>query len=381
MNQPQVSQRVRRELLRTAGAGAAALACPGLLRAKTDAWLIGQTAALSGPLAWPYIEMNKGIKAAFDEINERGGVAGRPLQLVALDDSGAPEKAAENAKQLVEQERVFTLFACGPTTSAMGAMSVVNQAKIPLIAPGTGADALRVHHPLVIHTRAGYSNELDKIVQQITTLGMSRCAVAYSDNAFGKSTVAAFDAAARKYRNTEWKAFLVADTQQGVETAVREIEAFGPNSLMSMAIGPMGMPFYRALRQKVTAQAFAMSFLGVKPLLQALGDAGKGVTVAQVVPHQESVALPLVNAYQAAMRKSGVTAWTHSSMEGYIGARVLIEALRRTARTAGPEKFIEAFYAMHPLDLGGYELNYGPKQHVGSSFVELTYFTGDRYRR
>lgn len=378
MNRLHVSRPTRRDALRTASAGVAALASPGWLRAKTDTWLIGQTAALSGSLAWPYVEMNKGIKAAFEEVNERGGVAGRPLQFVSLDDGGAPDKAAQNAKQLVEQERVFTLFACGPTTSAMGALAVVNQAKVPLIAPATGADALRAYHPLVIHTRAGYANELDKIVQQISTIGLSRCAVTYFDNPFGKATVAAFEAAAKKYNNTAWKPFLIEDSAAGITKAVDDIERFQPSSLISLAIGPNGIPFYTALRKRVTTQPFALSFLGVKPLLQSMGPAGSGITVAQVVPHMENIASPVVKAYQTAMRKSGSTTWTHSSMEGYIAARVLIEGLRRTTR---PEKFIESFYSMRPLDLGGYELNYGPNQHIGSNFVELTYFTGDRYRR
>lgn len=370
----------RRQLLCAAGA-ACTLGLPRPSRAQADAWVIGQTAALSGALAWPFVEMNKGIKAAFHEANDRGGVAGRPLRLVSLDDGGVPEQAAANARQLVEQERAFTLFACGGTTSALGAMSVVNQAKIALIAPATGADSLRAHHPLVIHTRASYSNELAKIVQQIGTTSMTKCAVAYFDNPFGKATLAAFDAAAKRHQNTEWKAFLVPDSLEGIPGAVDAIAAFQPASLISLAVGPNGIPFYKALRQKVKAAPFSISFLGTKPLLEALGEDGKGITVAQVVPHPESVALPLVKAYQAAMRKVGQTQWTYSSLEGYVAARVLIEGLRRAGRPLPPDKFIEAFHTMRPLDLGGLELNYSPKDHQGTAFVELTYFTGDRYRR
>lgn len=371
----------RRQVLRTFGTAAAAIAAPRWGHAQADHWVIGQTAALSGALAWPFVEMNRGIKAAFDEVNEKGGVAGRPLKFVSLDDGGSPEKAAANAKQLVEQERAFTLFACGGTTSALGAMAVVNQAKIPLIAPATGMDALRAFHPLVIHTRAGYSAEVSKIVQHVGTVSMSRLAVAYFDNPFGKAAVAAFEAAAKKHNNTEWKAFLVGDSPEAIPGAIEEIAAFRPNSMSSVAIGPNGMPFYKALRQKVKAAPFSLSFLGTRPLLEALGEDGKGITVAQVVPHPESVALPLIKNYQAAMRKSGQSGWTYSSLEGYVAARILIEGLRRAGRPVPPDKFIEGFESMRPYDLGGFEVSYGPKDHLGTSFVELTYFTGDRYRR
>jgi branched-chain amino acid transport system substrate-binding protein len=88
----------RRLLLQAAVASTTALAAPRWLRAQSAPWLIGQTAALSGPLAYPFVEMNKGIQAAFDEANERGGVDGRPLELRSLDDAGEPPRATENAR-------------------------------------------------------------------------------------------------------------------------------------------------------------------------------------------------------------------------------------------------------------------------------------------
>ncbi len=373
----------RRALLRGASCTAATLAFPGLLQAKTERWLIGQTAALTGPLAWPFVELNKGIQAAFDEVNERGGIAGRPLQLISLDDGGATDKAAANAGKLVEEESVLCLFACGGTSSVLGAMSVVNKARVPLIAPVTGIDALRAHHPLVLHIRACYSNELDRIVRQIGTVNMARCAVAYSDTAFGKAGLAAFDAVARKHGNTAWRAFHIKDTPQGIAEGIADIARFQPSSYLSLYIGQHSLQFARDLRKDVQAPSFALSLLGSEPVLKALGPAGNGMTVAQVVPHPDAVALPVVAAYQRAMRKAGITRLSHASLEGYVSSRALIEGLRRSSRSGnvGAGKLVEAFHTRQPLDLGGFELDYRPDKHLGSSFVELTFFTGDRYKR
>lgn len=370
----------RRRLLQ----GTAALAALGpaaWTRAQGDAWRIGQTAALTGPLAYPFVEMNKGIAAAFKEVNDRGGIDGRPLEFLPLDDGGAPEKAAENTAVLLRKEQVFTLFACGGTTSVMGALKVLSEAKVPLIAPATGSDALRPFHPLVFHSRASYAHELRQIARQLKSTGFTRIAIPYFDNPFGKATLAAFEAAAQATGNTDWKAFLVAESAEGIAKAVQEIAQFQPTALMSLAIGSQGIPLFKAIRQRVKAQAFSISFLGSRPLLTALGDAATGITVAQVVPNPNNPAIPVVRAYQEAIKKLGGVDIGYSSLEGYVNARILIEGLRRAGRNATREKFIDALQSMRPYDMGGFEVRYGPNDHDGTDFVELTYFNGERFRR
>ncbi|NUN61846.1 MAG: ABC transporter substrate-binding protein [Burkholderiaceae bacterium] len=369
----------RRHLLQATAA--AALGAPALVRAQSEPWRIGQTAALTGPLAFPFVEMNKGIAAAFKEVNDRGGIDGRPVEFFSMDDGGAPEKAAENTLKLLQKDQVFSLFACGGTTSVMGALKVLGEAKVPLIAPATGSDALRPYNPLVFHTRASYAQELNKIVRQLGSTGFTKCAVAYFDNPFGKATLAAFEAAAREHNNTQWKPFLITETPEGIAKGIEEIVQWQPYSLISLAIGASGIPFYKGLRQRTKAPAFSISFLGSRPLMTALGEASIGITVAQVVPNPANPAIPVVRAYQNAIKKMGDIEIGYSSLEGYVNARILIEALRRAGRSATREKLAEAMHSMRPYDLGGFEVRYGPNDHSGTDFVELTYFNGERFRR
>ena len=370
----------RRRLLQ----GTAALATLGpaaWAQAQADVWRVGQTAPLTGPLAFPYVEMNKGIAAAFKEVNSKGGIDGKRIEFFSLDDGGSPEKAAENTATLIKKDQVFTMFAVGSTPSTLGALKVLTEAKVPLIAPATGSDALRAHHPLVFHTRASYGQELFKIARQLKSTGFTKMAIPYFDNPFAKATLPAFEAAARATGNTDWKAFLVAETPEGVEKAVQEIAQFQPTSLLSMAAGAQGIPLFKALRERIKFQAFSISFFGTRPLLTALGEAAAGITVAQVVPNPSNPAIPVVKAYQDAIKKLGNVEIGYSSLEGYVSARILIEALRRAGKTATREKLMDALHTMRPYDLGGFEVRYGPNDHDGTDFVELTYFTGDRFRR
>lgn len=341
---------------------------------------VAQTAALSGPLAYPFVEMNKGIAAAFHEVNARGGIEGRPLQLVSLDDGGSAQQAAANAQALLAGDAPLCFFACGGTASVMGLLPVAAQARVPVIAPATGSDALRRFHPLVIHTRSSYSAELAKIIQQLATLGLARCAVAVNGNPFSQATRAAFEAVAGRLGYTGWQAFELGDGPDDIPPTVEAITAWQPHALMSLAIGANGIPFFQALRRRVQAPAFSISFLGTQPLLDALGEAARGLTVAQVVPHPGAIGLPVVRAYREAIAATG-TAPGYSSLEGYISARLLAEALRRCGRAPGRERLVAAFESMQPHDLGGYEVRYGPQDHDGARYVELTYYDGQRFRR
>ena len=197
----------------------------------------------------------------------------------------------------------------------------------------------------------------------------------------GKATLAAFEAAAREHKNTDWKAFLIAETPEGVAKGIDEIVQWQPTAVISLAIGASGIPFYKGLRLRWKAPAFSISFLGSRPLLAALGEAATGITVAQVVPNPSNPSIPVVRAYQEAIKKLGGVEVGYSSLEGYVNARILLEALRRAGRNGTREKLVEAMHSMRPYDMGGFEGRYGPNDHSGTDFVELTYFNGERFRR
>ncbi|NPC54809.1 ABC transporter substrate-binding protein [Caenimonas soli] len=372
-----------RRLMLQAGAGAAAaVALPRWAHASVEPIRIGRTAATSGPFSYPYLEMNKGIAAAFEEVNAKGGIERRKLEMIALDDQGSAAKAVENAKLLLERDKVFAFLGCGPTQTVLAMLPLLAQTRVPLIAPGTGLDALRAeYNPLTIYTRPTYGAEIAKIARQLAVVGQNKCAVVYSDNAFGKSTFAAFDAAAKKEGNTEWKGFMLTDKPEETGKLVEQIAAWGPSSYLSASVATHGVPFFRALRSRIKAPAYTFSLLGSKPILDAVGDHSRGLVVSQVVPNPDNITIRVVKEYQAAMKKTDGGEPNYSSLEGYIAARVLIEGLRRAKGTTDRERFLQAFLTMRPYDMGGFDVAFASGDNTGSDFVELTHYTGERFRR
>jgi len=153
-----------------------------------DLILLGQTADLSGSRAANTKEFNAGALAYFDGVNKKGGVFGRRIELISRDDAYVIDKSVANAKELIEKDRVFLIFATVGTENFKAVEEkVTTPAKVPLFAPSSGAEILRAPYKrYVFPVRAGYHAEMEKIIQHLTTVGIKRVSVFYDDDSFGK---------------------------------------------------------------------------------------------------------------------------------------------------------------------------------------------------
>ena len=150
--------------------------------------LFGQSAAFSGPAQELGRNMRLGIEAAFAEVNRAGGVQGRRLDLVYLDDAYEPEAAIANTTSLIEEQEVFALIGAVGTPTSRAAVPVAAVEGVPYIAPFTGAALLRdATWGNVINLRASYHQETEEMVARLTEdLGIQRIAVVYQDDSFGR---------------------------------------------------------------------------------------------------------------------------------------------------------------------------------------------------
>jgi ABC-type branched-subunit amino acid transport system substrate-binding protein len=132
--------------------------------------------------------------------------------------------------------------------------------------------------------------------------------------------------------------------------------------------------FIKAMRKAgYNPQFMNVSFVGSKALAAELGNDGRGVGISQVVPFPWNSGVPVVRDYQKLMvAKYGPNSLSFTSLEGFIAARVLVEALRRAGRDLTREHLITVLESMTDLDVGGFIVNYSPTDHSGSKFVELT---------
>jgi len=342
-----------------------------------DTILIGQSAPMSGPAAQLGQQMNLGAKLYFNAINAAGGVNGRKIEFKVLDDFYEPDATTRNTKTLINDTKVFALFGYVGTPTSLAALKLANPAGVPFFAPFSGAMALR--EPLarnVFHVRASYNDETAAIVRQIHTTGLKRIAIIYNDDAYGKAGLdgvqRALGTAAGQGVTLVAQASVVRNTTD-VKGAISTVLAQKPEAIVVIsAYQTVATLVKDAQDQGYAGQFYNVSFVGTKALADALGKAGGGVIISQVMPYPRSAGSPLVRDYQKLLKSDGITEFDYSSMEGYVAARVFVEGLKRAGRDLTREKLVTALESIGNYDLGGFSVNFSPSNHVGSKFVEMT---------
>ena len=145
-------------------------------RAQERGIVLGQSVPLTGPAAQLGLQMQLGAKAYLDAVNAAGGVGGQPIVLKTLDDGYDPARCKANTEKFIRDE-VFALFGYVGTPTSLAALPLATAARLPFIAPFTGAEALRdPFNKLVFHIRASYFDETELIVKQLTQLDLKKIA-------------------------------------------------------------------------------------------------------------------------------------------------------------------------------------------------------------
>jgi len=336
--------------------------------------LLGQSAAFSGPAAQLGIQMNIGTKAYFDYVNEQGGVYGRKIEIKTRDDRYEANLAVDNTKKLIQEDKVFALISYVGTPTTAAAMPIFTEAKVPLIGPFTGAEALR--NPVnryIFNVRASYYDETEKIVEQLVSTGNRKIAVFYQDDAYGQAGLKGVQIAMDK-RNMKIVALgKVERNTVKVQDAVRTINAAQPDGVIMISAYTSIAEFVREMKKAgSTTQFHNVSFVGSTALADALKDEGYGVAISQVVPFPWSPSVAVVKEYQTILAKAGHTDFNFSSLEGFIVGKVTVEALKRAGKNLSREKLIAALESLNNDDLGDFVVNFSPTSHSGSKFVDLT---------
>ncbi len=361
----------------------AALSLPAFGQADKPL-VLGQSAATTGPAAQLGIQMHHGAKLCFDAINGQGGIAGRPIELRLLDDGYEPDRCKANTELFISQD-VFALFGYVGTPTSLAALPRVKLEKIPFFGPFTGAEALRDPFARnVFHVRASYFDETALIVRQLVELGLKKIAVFRQDDSYGQAGLDGVQRALAGHGLEPVAVGLVQRNSVDVAAAVATILAKRPDAVVQISAYKSCAAFIRQARQAGYGGTFYnVSFVGAQALADELGKQGNGVMISQVMPYPFSTTSAIARDYLEALQKSGGgTRPNYSSMEGYVAARVFAEGLRRAGRNPTRDSLIAALEGLQRWDLGGFQINFGPRSHAASHFVELTMLTEDgRVRR
>jgi branched-chain amino acid transport system substrate-binding protein len=356
---------------------AAALALPQV-RARAAELVIGQVAPLSGVLASTGAQMVVGGRIWFEHVNARGGIHGRPIQHVVVDDGYKVDETVRLTRELLARPEVLALFGFAGTANVGKLLpeGVLQQGGAALVAPYTGGENLRnPFNPWIFHLRAGYADETEHMVQQATTLGLRRIAVMYQDDGFGQAGLEGVrKALARRNLQLSAAAGYERNTDK-VEDAARRIKDSDAQAVIMISINKPTAAFVRRYRELGGgAQLYNISVVDPAEIVKLAGlRNAHGLGISQVVPYPYTPKLPVVREYHELLKRHAPGEQVnYTSFEEFLGAKVLVEGLRRAGPNASRAKVVEALESLSSFDLGGISVGYSPQNRVGSRYVEVT---------
>jgi branched-chain amino acid transport system substrate-binding protein len=343
--------------------------------------VFGQTAALDGPAMALGEEMREGLMAAFEEANNAGGVRGRKIELISADDGYEPKKSLEAAKKLIEEDKIFALIGSVGTPSSVAVQPMASDAGVPFIGASSGAEFLRRPYKAnVINVRASYFDETETMVEHLTKdLGVTKIAIFYQDDAFGRAGLAGVKRALDKRQMNLVAEGAYERNTTAVKGALLTISKADPEAVIMIGAHRPCAEFIKLARQvKLDATFVNISSVGSAALAKELGPAGAGVVVTQVVPFPGDRSIPVVAHYRAALRAINPDAKTgFVSLEGYMVGRFLVEALGEIDGDVTRQALLDVVVKTGTFDLGGVKLSYGPGNNRGSNQVFLTVIQPD----
>ena len=337
--------------------------------------LIGQSAPLSGINRELGVDIRDGALAYFRKVNEAGGVNGRKIELVTIDDANVVKTAGDNTRKLIEENGVFALFGYASATLSRPALPFVEQHRVPFLAPFTGADPMRVFNRYVYNMRASYADELEKVVDHFTPLAVKRFAIVHYDDVVGKENFTAVDRALKKRGVAAVSVAAFKDrAKPDIEAGMKEVLKGQPDVVIFTTLYKATADSIKYLRaQGSGAYMVSNSFPGASQLQKELGKQAAGVVIATVVPPFGRMSVPVVGEYRTAFEKyMNRKDFSFTSLEAYISAKVVVEALRKAGPKLTREGFMQALDGLSTYDAGGYAVSFSNGNHNGSDWVELT---------
>jgi branched-chain amino acid transport system substrate-binding protein len=339
---------------------------------------IAQVAPLTGLLASTGERMVQGGSVYFEYINATGGVHGRKIEHVVLDDGHRAAETLRITRELLRRPEVVALFGFAGTLNVSELLheGVLQEGGAALVAPYTGGEPLRTpFNPWIFHLRAGYMDEADRIVHRAFAQGKRRFALMCSADALGWAGIDAVQAALQK-RDLQLVAtgYFERNTE-GVDHALRPILPAHPEVIIMFSTNRTTAAFARQYRAAGgNAELYNVSILDVQEVVRLAGvEAARGMVVTQVVPSPAMLSLPAVREFHQLMKRYAPGhSVNYTNFEEFLGAKLLVEGLRRAGPHPTRAHVIGALEAIGDFDLGGITVGYSPKNRVGSRRVDFS---------
>jgi ABC-type branched-subunit amino acid transport system substrate-binding protein len=351
----------------------AAAAC---LFAAAQAWskeiVVAQVAAFSGAQAPSGKAIRAGIKLYLDHVNQTGGIGGDRIKFLSYDDGYKADETVRLVKEVLDKQAPMAFVGVLGTANneALIKDGVLARTNVPLVGAISGASSMN-GAPNIFVTKASYRDEVRRLFDLLSLIGIHQVAVVYQNDGFGKDILAGAEAAAPHTKiNLVVKAPYERNTTK-VEAAVKEVLASKAQVVYLGAVTTAAMQFIKQYRQGGgLAPVYGVSVIDVESMKRALPKeliAGYGLGV--LWPPTNARSFPIIREYQQLAAAAKDPDLAERSMEGYIAAKVLVHALRQTR--ASPAAVAKAVRGIRDLDLGGFFIDFTQSDRTGSQFVEF----------
>lgn len=338
---------------------------------------IGSSLPLEGGFSAVGQQTKLGMEACFRAVNDAGGINGRKLKLVTLNDGYEPVPCVQNTLKLIDENKVFALCSYVGTPTSVKAMKVWQSKSVPVVGFYTGAGALRnPFNQYNLHVRASYAKEADAIVNAfVKEAGATKIAIFYQNDAFGEAVKSVTEAALAKVNQ---KAVALGSFERNtldIEKGLGDLKAAQPDAIVMVGTyAPLAKFVKSAKAAGLTKTLFhTVSFVGPEAFAKELGDASGNVFVTQVMPPFTDASCTIGQEYIAALKVSAPEATpTFPGFEAFANAKVLAEGIKRSGKDLSQEALIKAIESITPENALGLKLSYSATDHEGLDEVFIT---------
>lgn len=334
---------------------------------------IGCSADVTGPLAAFGEDIRQGAGAALAQINGKGGIHGRTLELNIMDDTYDPARSLSNVKQMLAGGNTLALLSCVGTANNKAILPLTEEAGMVHVGPVTGATSLRKGARSVFHVRASYTAEVHRLMQRLVEMNIKSIGVVYLDNPYGREMLEdAIHELDKSGIMLVIQAPLATDSSNLAEV-LSQVSASRPSAVLLATAGSASIGVARGLKKNlpgVLLTGISSTLMGDAP--KQLGEAASGIALSLIVPNPFSTRTGVVRDYQTAMRAVGQMDFSPGSLDAYINMRVLAEGLERAGRDVTPDKLRSSIASIRKWNLGDFVVDYSSQPpYVGSRFIDL----------
>lgn len=327
-------------------------------------------------------DLSFGYRLYFDQVNASGGVNGRRVRLVHRDDNLDAARMVEVTREMIADQSIVMLagFLNTPGLTQIARQEILGKAGIAMVAPFQGnRDIIAAEN--MFPFRSGYTDEIRALVEEAKATHKRRLAIVYMNVAFGPGLAKFAETAVRDFGLTTATVIGYEPAPDKAEASIREavrtVVDSRPDGVLLVAAGRGAFEFVKGFRATPIglAPVYALSVIQANDLIKVAGlDAARGVILSQAVPYPFSGTLPVTREFLQLVkaRPKEEQNVNFATFEGFVGAKIVVEALRRAGPNPTRKRVVEVLRTMGELDLGGVTVDYSANARHGWRGVDMT---------